>query len=512
MTDTHAQEQEASIPRGGLLHLLAVAGVLALASLAPYASETLADYRYWNRLDASALLRAVTFTPPPQADEAVAAGMPKADGEELAEADIDQLAGVKHPGSPAVVTGVAVAHAPTATEESAAPAVVEAGGPLDVQADALGAQKVWFEGDPKLLDPLWRALADLAAGKRSLVRIAHYGDSHTANDGITHVTRLLLQRRFGDGGHGFALVQGRTQWYSHRGVQRSGSEGWNLKDFLHGNAKDDAYGYGGVAADGGPGDWFGLDSTSKRSASRFALYYRSQGKASVSVKIDGKPVKPLVITAAVGADAVETWTVPDGAHGIQWRVTSGKVRIFGGAVERDRGVVYDSLGEVGARGTRWLQADEKHLATVMGQRPPDLLIVNYGGNERSDNISEAAYLQNMGKVIERMRAGNAAGACLVLGPGDHGERERGKIVSDPAIARINRWQRKLAIQSGCAFFDARAFMGGDGSMGRWVKSGLGWSDYSHFTGKGEQAMGLALYRSLLKGLQDWQGRNRTASN
>ena len=520
MTDTLAQavqasldqEPRASIPRGALLHLLAVAGVLAVASLLPYASETLADYRYWDRLDASALVRAVTFTAPPDADEAIAAGMPKADGDELAETDLDQLAGVKHPGSPTVTDGVTVAQAPTSTDEPAPPTLVEAGGPLDVAANALGDQKTWFEGDPKLLDPLWQAFRDLAAGKRSHVRIAHYGDSHTANDGITHVTRLLLQRRFGDGGHGFTLVQGRTQWYSHKGVQRSASAGWNLKDFLHGNAKDDAYGYGGVAADGGPGESFGLDSTSKRSASRFALYYRSQGKASVSVKIDGKPMKVLAITAPAGTDAVETWTVPDGSHGIQWRITSGKVRIFGGAVERDQGVVYDSLGEVGARGTRWLQADAAHLGTVMGQRPPDLLIVNYGGNERTDKVSEATYLLNMAKVVQRLRAGNATGACLVLGPGDHGERDRGKIISDPDIARINRWQKKLAVQSGCAFFDARAFMGGEGAMGRWVKAGLGWSDYSHFTGKGEQAMGLGLYRALLRGLQDWQGRTRTASN
>lgn len=494
------------MPRAALVRLVVVAGVLAVASLVPYTSERLADYRYWDRFDASSLGRAVTFTPPPKAEEALAQGMPREPAEELAGADLDQLAGV--PAQPAPQQ---LAQAATSTEELAPPAVAEGTSPLDVAAEALGDQKVWLQGDIHALDPFWQALADLAAGKRAQVRIAHYGDSHTANDGITHVTRQLLQRRFGDGGHGFTLVQGRTQWYSHKGVQRGASEAWKILDFLHGNARDGAYGFGGVAADGGPGEWFSLDTTSKHTASRFVLYFRSQGRATVAVKIDGKPAKSLVITSASGSDGTETWTVPDGPHSIQWRVTAGRIRLFGGAVERDRGVVYDSLGEVGARGTRWLQADEGHLKTVMAQRPVDLLIVNYGGNERSDKVSEATYLEKMAKTIARMRAGSPHGACLVLGPGDHGERERGKVISDPDIVRINGWQKTLATQAGCAFFDARGFMGGEGAMGRWVKAGLGWSDYSHFTAKGEQAMGLGLYRAFLKGLQDWQGRTRTAA-
>jgi lysophospholipase L1-like esterase len=498
---------EHPVPKASLLHLLIVAGVLAVASLAPYATERLADYRYWDRLDASSLVRAATFTPPPKSDEAIAQGMPTQAAEELAGADLDQLAGV--PSKPALP--LQMAQASTPSEEAPPPQVAEIGSALDVTAEALGEQKVWVQGDLRVLDPFWQALADLAAGKRAWVRIAHYGDSHIANDGITHVTRQLLQRRFGDGGHGFTLVQGRTQWYSHKGVQRGASDGWRLRDFLHGNARDGAYGYGGVAADGGPGEWFCLDTTSKHAASRFTLYYRSQGKATVTVKIDGKSFKPLTITSASGTDGVETWLVPDGPHSIQWRVTAGKVRWYGGAVERDRGVVYDSLGEVGARGTRWLQADEQNLKTAMVERPVDLLIVNYGGNERSDKVSEATYLDKMGKTIERLRAGSRHGACLVLGPGDHGERERGKIISDPDIVRINKWQKTLATRAGCGFFDARDFMGGEGAMGRWVKGGLGWSDYSHFTAKGEQAMGLGLYRALLKGLQDWQNRTRTAA-
>jgi len=483
------------VPLRALWHLGQVALVLGLASLVPYAFDSLTDYRYWQRVDASPLWRAVTFAPPPQ----IEAPTPAAAEAELTTTAVDELAGV----TPAPTSAPTV---PPGTPQAAAdlPLSATAVAALEVAPAALGNQKVWITGAPGALDPLHRALEALVAGSRSHVRIAHYGDSHTANDGITHVTRQLLQRRFGDGGHGFALVEGRTQWYAHKGVVRSAGGGWSLVNFLSGNAKDGAYGYGGVAVDGGPGASFTLGTAGKHTASRLTLYFRSQGPATIGARIDRNPAPALGIATAPGTDGSHTWQVADGGHSITWRVQQGRVRLYGGAIERDQGIVYDSLGEVGARGPRWLQADAAHLQRQMELRPPDLLILNYGGNEASDKVSEAKYLERMVKVVERMRAGHPAGACLLIGPGDHGMRKGGKIVSDPDVVRINDWQRKLAAQVGCGFFDARALMGGEGSMGRWVQKGMGWADYSHFTATGEQAMGVGLYRALLHDLRRYR--------
>jgi len=494
------------VPKAALLHLCVVAAVLAVASLVPYADARLSDHRYWGRIDTAPLLRALTLTTPPKDEVTTAADTPHETEAEpdLASADLEKLEGLAAvtPGGPA-----AAAPAVLAVQEVAAatvrkrPPAAQVQNALQVLDESLGDQTVWIEEDKRVMAPFYQALVDLAHGKRQMVRIAHYGDSHTANDGSTHVTRQLLQRRFGDGGHGFALVQGRTQWYKHQGVERNANDDWRTVNFLSGNAKDGAYGYGGVAADGGPGASFTLGSGSKRRATRFTLYYRSQGRAVVSAALDRAAAAALTVRDAPGVDGEQSWAVADGPHTMNWRVQSGRVRLFGGAVERERGIVYDSLGEVGARGTRWLQADADHLRDQMKRRAPDLLILNYGGNERSDKVSEARYLERMGKVLGNLRAGHPGGACLVLGPGDHGVKQGGRIVSDPDIIRINGWQRTLARQQGCGFFDARELMGGDGSMARWVKNGLGWSDYSHFTVRGEQAMGLGIYRALLVGLR-----------
>ena len=496
--------KEPRFPLVPLSRLSQMMTILILASLVPYFVPALRDYEYWDRLDLTPIKLALrmeapvapvkmleekTDTPPQLAN---------AQAEDEAEAEADAEAAKVMPQDVAMPPPVA-----SEAEPELPAAAVPADKLLTVTDEQLGDQKVWIEGNPHALDGFLQAIADLANGKRTYVHIAHYGDSHMANDGITDVTRKMLQRRFGDGGHGFSLVHARTNWYKHRGIKRTASEGWKITNFLNGNGHDGAYGFGGVAVEGGPGEQFALDSQ-KHPISHAFLYWRSEGKAVISVKVDAKQLDPLKIDDAAGVDGFHDWKLPLGPHVVTWRVVSGRVRLFGGAFETDRGVVYDSLGEVGARGTRWLNANEAHMTTVIKQRNPDLVILNYGGNERIDKITEAQYLERMANVVHRFifvpeKDGKAqpTRSCLLIGPGDHGVRKAGKVVSDTDIIRIIDWQRKLAKQTGCAFWDSRAAMGGEGSMGRWVAGGLGWADYAHFSPKGEGFMGVATYRALL---------------
>ena len=489
----------AHFPLAALGRLYLVAAVLALASLVPYLHADWHDYRYWDRLDAEPLLRAATLTVPSRVPAAGEEGpKPSSSEDDFSEGDIAALAGV--PG------GLALPGAATDEQESGLAAGATSSDALLVTDELLGTQKVWLEGDIQLLAPFFQALTDLAHGKRAKVRIGHWGDSHLANDGLTHVARLLLHARFGDGGHGFTLVQGRTEWYAHKGITRTVTDGWRDFNFLSGNAKDGAYGYGGVTAEGGPGEQFSLTNSAKQPASQLHLYYRSLGKASMSLKVDGKVFDKLDVTTATGSEAVKSWNPSDGKHTSTFRVTAGRMRVHGVALERERGIVYDSLGEVGARGIRWTQADATAMTQTMALRRPDLLILNYGGNERQDKLSQDTYIAKMTEVVELFKAGRQDVACILMAPSDHGIKKGGKIISDPAVVRIIGWQRKMANDVGCVFFDTRAAMGGEGAMGRWVRDGLGWSDYSHFTALGERAMGQMIYRALLEGLRRWQAQ------
>jgi hypothetical protein len=67
----------------------------------------------------------------------------------------------------------------------------------------------------RALAPFYSALLHTAmAEPRAITRVAHFGDSAVAADSITSTMRRLMQKRFGDAGHGFVLIaQGDMHYY-----------------------------------------------------------------------------------------------------------------------------------------------------------------------------------------------------------------------------------------------------------------------------------------------------------
>lgn len=534
-----APHEDSELRQAGaaLRRFFTVAAVLAALCAVPYLHESMEDYRYLGQIDASPLLRALTFSSVQQSqaaavlpggmpvggdmDEDIEAGLwhdpalhlSQAQAEaRLAAADADPAvsADAALGGAPAVAGNRPKEPGPgakpgTGTGEPVAAPVGSAA--LQITAASIGEHKVFFHDPKRSLDPYYAALRDLALGKRDKVRVRHYGDSHIANDGTTHALRVLLQRRFGDGGHGFVLVKARTRWYKHKGIKAVASDGYKVRNFLGGGLPDGAFGYGGVASSGAAGQSFRIETASSgagQSATRFELFYRSLGPATLQVTADGKRQADIVVKPPI-RDLFSLQTFPDGPHKLRVRVKKGMVRFYGVAVERDKGLVYDSLGVVGARASRWGNVNAAHISAQIKHRGTDLLVVNYGGNARDDKVTQQRYSERFVRALSRLRL-KADEPCLILGPSDHGKRKGGKIISDPNTLRIAGWQRQIALDQGCAFYDTIGAMGGEGSMGRWVKDGLGWSDYAHLTPKGMRALGQALYAAHLHGLKGYLAR------
>src|SRR6516165_5953327 len=79
---------------------------------------------------------------------------------------------------------------------------------------------VLFDDSQGSLDRFYRALSRSERREPGAVtRIIHYGDSPTTSDLITGDIRSLLQRHFGDAGHGFVLADNPWAWYHHAGVK-----------------------------------------------------------------------------------------------------------------------------------------------------------------------------------------------------------------------------------------------------------------------------------------------------
>jgi lysophospholipase L1-like esterase len=343
--------------------------------------------------------------------------------------------------------------------------------------------------------------------------VAHYGDSSIATDLITSTVRENLQARFGDGGHGFVLAAKGYIPYKHRGVrQSSNAEAWDVRELVRRQDRQGHYGYGGVQSRAKPGAWARV-GTAKRgevgaSASRFDIYYAKQPRGGTfTVRLDREKEQTVSTQADGLGDGIHSIEAPEGAHQIELRhAKGGPVYFYGVALEREGpGVVYDSLGLVGARANRLLNYDPTHIRNQLEQRGVSLIVLGFGGNEASDQRAEEAFYQDYVQVLRHMRQGRENLGCLVFAPLDQARRHRGRIRTLPTIPRIVAAQRRAAFDSGCAFYDTWEAMGGEDAMRHWHKAQprLAMSDFRHATPAGYEVIGNMFYKALLAGFADY---------
>lgn len=361
------------------------------------------------------------------------------------------------------------------------------------------------------LRPFYEALVRTARGEDgAITRIAHYGDSSIATDLITHTVRRRLQLRFGDAGHGFVLISKGYLPYRHRDLEHRFSDNWQVREVTKRSLEDGLYGFGGIQVRGGGGAraTFGADPGAPvgKTVGRFQLFYqRSPRGGQVELVVDRGLPRVLDTRGDAVEDAIETIDVPDGDHELTIRAL-GMVTLYGMVLERNAtGVVYDSLGLVGARANRLLNFDPEHIARQLRMRGTNLLVLGFGGNEASDSIDPATYLADFEQVIRRMRAGREDLGCLVVAPLDQAERVGTGIRTFRGLPRIVEAQRQAAARNGCAFFDTFAAMGGEGAMARWYRANprLAMGDFRHATPEGYEIIGNMLTKALLEGFAEY---------
>jgi lysophospholipase L1-like esterase len=366
--------------------------------------------------------------------------------------------------------------------------------------------------DPEPLAPFFDALAQMQSGGKGVVRVIHYGDSHTAADLLTSALRRSLQQRFGDGGRGFVLLGRPWRSYVPKDVAIGGHGHWRAERILIAAdpaTLDGRYGLGGVCANGteqgasssvrtmpapGPGS----------RVSRFEVFYMEQPNGgSFQVFVDGKRRANVATGRPRIGSGFFRMDVPEGGHEMEVRLRGdGPVRLFGAVLENDGpGVVYDAAGVNGAFFYTPLRWDADLLAEQVHERDPRLIVTLYGANEAdSRSITRASYAQDVRLVMARLRAGAPGAACLMLGPMDRSiDSLRGGSTSAERLGWIIDVQREVADEIGCAFLDTRALMGGPGTMTRWAHMAPAWAqpDGVHLTSRGYAELGNTIGKELL---------------
>jgi lysophospholipase L1-like esterase len=268
----------------------------------------------------------------------------------------------------------------------------------------------------------------------------------------------------------------------------------------------DAYGLAGVALQTSKQAWGVIQLQSGTTGpTRFDIYYqRRPDGGQVAVTLDGRELSRFSTrskTLQPGYLSVE-----ETGRRLELRALGGgTVRIFGVSVERGTsGAIVDALGVPGAKARDQLPWDRETQRAHLQRTAPDLVVLEYGTNESGGDLqSMARYERDLRAVVTRLRSLRPEASCLLMGPTEWPVRAApGVYRPRQRTGGIIEAQRRVAGEQGCGFFDTLAFMGGPGSMVRWVNSTppLALSDHVHLTDDGHRHLAEALERALLAGL------------
>jgi lysophospholipase L1-like esterase len=196
------------------------------------------------------------------------------------------------------------------------------------------------------------------------------------------------------------------------------------------------------------------------------------------------------------------YSLMPGPHQLSLRtLNSAPVRLFGWALDNKQGVTVETLGIDGAQASAMLGWNEQIWAAELNDRNPSLVILEYGTNEANRRPwAPDRYRAELIAVIDRIRRANPAIAILMIGPPDCGQ-----LGPLPHLSDVIDIQREIARRQGTAFWDLRRYMGGPGTIQRWVVAGLAQAESRHLTGEGYRMIGKMVFASIAA---EQTGQNR----
>jgi lysophospholipase L1-like esterase len=368
------------------------------------------------------------------------------------------------------------------------------------------------------LDHFLSALARVdRKDKGAIARIVYYGDSIVASDFVSGKLRRMLQTRFGDAGHGYAIIANAWPGWFHIDVSRKASAEWKVSTCVGPYAKDALYGLGCASFQSyRAGVWtrFATSTSDRwgRHVSRFEVEYLQQpGGGALDVTIDGQRRDAIDTHGATSQVAYRRFEVADGAHTFELRTTTDKpTRLFGIRMERDTpGVTLSATGITGAR-VRFLdKQDNAHFARVLAAARPDLVVLAFGSNEVTDGLLYPMdeFRETLGAIMAQIELAVPNASYMLAGPPDMASKNAAHGHSRAVVPIIVKNQMQLAKERGWAYWNQYAAMGGAGSMWAWMKGGLGSPDMFHPTGRGGNLLGRWQYQAIIEAYTKFLARS-----
>ena len=333
---------------------------------------------------------------------------------------------------------------------------------------------------------------------RRPVRVAWFGDSHTAAGFWPGRLRALLQERLGDAGPGVVLPARPWRGYPRPDLELEFGRRWPAES-LRSPESSGRVGLAGAALEIPAEERLVL----RGSFARVRLHLLGPeglepilaGPEEAPAPLPLKEVLHRPLAEGTALRILET-TGPGPFSTLGIGLPEG-LRLLGADLGSGRsGAIVDELGLNGAELLDLERWDPVLRAALLRDLRPDLLVLAFGTNDlgRRD-LDGAAYQARAARMLRTLKEESGA-PVLLVGPLDRmGRRRRGqnlKLGAKTIIAAM----RGACTEAGCAFWDARAAMGGEGAIQRWRRQRLAQRDLVHLTAGGYRRLADLLATAL----------------
>ncbi|MCB5229731.1 MAG: hypothetical protein GX122_00570 [Candidatus Cloacimonetes bacterium] len=418
-----------------------------------------------------------------------------------------------------------------------------------VNVDSLAmevAEKVATVEELIPLDAFSTKLQNLKHNKSGKLRIAYFGDSIIEGDLVTGTLRHDLQREYGGRGVGLVGITSIVNEF-RKTIGHSFSRNWESVSFMSKSGND----LGIMGHTYIPRSWQMVETTVKpepvkadTSAADSTITHTPEAPQKVTVRQNvsgpawveyrganhpgGMPnfehIRLFYSHAAAGSEVRVSY---DGTELQRFALTSGEslqmlnlspqspisrirlefdshhpIRVYGVSFDAHSGVYVDNISIRGYSGMYFsripldiLQGFHRHLKY-------DLVILQYGENVTSPkNTNYDFYQKGMVKSVEHIKKAMPGVPILIISAHDRSIRTAEGLKTSPDIPILIKAQSDMAKETGSAFWNLFAEMGGLNSMPDWVNASppLAAKDYTHFSIAGAKKVGEMLLDVIKKG-------------
>ena len=358
--------------------------------------------------------------------------------------------------------------------------------------------RVYMPSD-NYLDPFFNALQ---TAKDTSVRVMHYGDSQIEMDRISSYLREQWQTDFGGSGVGFMpavqtvatttinqtispTLQQQLSYGDPSLRSREGNYGPMARSaIINGNATFTCRKLSSDKAPSHAGKFTTITVMAKGDVTAVCHAADSTIKMTNTSKSDA-----FKILTAKFKNKAESTTLN----------ISGKGFIYGISADGGKGVMVDNVPMRGCSGTNFGNIREADLKAYYDNFNVGLIILQYGGNAvpyLGSDKKISVFKNQIKNTIALFKRISPNSRILFIGPSDMATKKGGVPHTYECLPQVVDSLRSAAIESKVAFWDLYASMGGEGSMVKWVETGLAGGDYLHFSQKGAQKAAELLYNTL----------------